>query len=103
MPRPAPSLAPRTAKACSGGDPLSLFLERLAVLVPRPRVNLVLDHGVLAPRAAWRAEVVRRQTAAETANTSATETPAPTTESPSQREGGFRWADLMRRAIGSTS
>ena len=29
------------------------FLERLAVLVPRPRVNLVLYHGVLAPRAAW--------------------------------------------------
>jgi hypothetical protein len=28
------------------------LLERLAVLVPRPRVNLVLYHGVLAPRAA---------------------------------------------------
>lgn len=37
------------------------FLERLAVLVPRPRINLVLYHGVLAPRAAWRAEVVRRE------------------------------------------
>ena len=36
------------------------FLERLAVLVPRPRVNLVLCHGLLAPRAAWRAEVVPR-------------------------------------------
>ena len=30
------------------------FLERLAVLVPRPRVNLVLYHGLLAPRAACR-------------------------------------------------
>ena len=28
------------------------------VLVPRPRVNLVPYYGVLAPRAAWRAEVV---------------------------------------------
>jgi len=37
------------------------FLERLAVLVPRPRINLMLYHGVLAPRAAWRADVVRRQ------------------------------------------
>ena len=37
------------------------FLELLAVLVPRPRVNLVLYHCVLAPRAAWRGEVVRRQ------------------------------------------
>ena len=37
--------------------PLEL-LERLAVLIPRPRVNLILYHGVLAPRAAWRARVV---------------------------------------------
>ena len=36
------------------------FLGRLAVLVPRPRINLVLYHGVLAPRAAWRAAVVRQ-------------------------------------------
>lgn len=34
------------------------FLARLAVLVPRPRVNLLLCHGVLAPRAAWRREIV---------------------------------------------
>lgn len=34
------------------------FLERLAVITPRPRVNLVLYYGVLAPRADWRAEVV---------------------------------------------
>ena len=36
------------------------FLERLAVRIPRPRVNLVLYHGLLAPHAAWRAEVVPR-------------------------------------------
>jgi hypothetical protein len=35
------------------------FLARLAVLLPRPRINLVLYHGVLAPRAAWRAAVGR--------------------------------------------
>ena len=40
-------------------DPLE-FLGRLAVLVPRPRIDLILYHGVLAPRAAWRSEVVRR-------------------------------------------
>jgi hypothetical protein len=33
-------------------DPLEL-LERLAVLIPRPRINLILYHGVLGPRAAW--------------------------------------------------
>ena len=30
-------------------DPLEL-LERLVVLTPRPRVNLILYYGVLAPR-----------------------------------------------------
>jgi len=35
-------------------DPVE-FLGRLAVLVPRPRINLILYHGVLGPRAAWRA------------------------------------------------
>ena len=42
-------------------DPVE-FLGRLAVLVPRPRINLILYHGVLGPRAAWRSDVVRRQT-----------------------------------------
>jgi hypothetical protein len=40
-------------------DPVE-FLGRLAVLVPRPRVNLILDYGVLGGRAAWRPEVVPR-------------------------------------------
>ena len=69
------------------------------MLVPRPRVNLVLYHGVLAPRAAWRAVVVRRQTPAVTADTSAAETPVHTPE-PSDHRSGSRWADLMRRAFG---
>ena len=30
------------------------LVERLAALVPPPRKNQVLYHGVLAPRAAWR-------------------------------------------------
>ena len=32
-------------------DPVEL-LERLAALTPRPRINLILYYGVLAPRAA---------------------------------------------------
>ena len=39
--------------------PLEL-LERLAVLVPRPRINLLLYFGVLGARAAARAEVAGR-------------------------------------------
>jgi hypothetical protein len=38
-------------------DPVE-FLGRPAVLVPRPRINLVLYYGVLGPRAAWRREVI---------------------------------------------
>jgi hypothetical protein len=38
-------------------DPVEL-LERLAALIPRPRINLVLYHGVLAPHSGWRTRVV---------------------------------------------
>jgi hypothetical protein len=34
------------------------LLEKLAALTPRPRINLILYHGVLAPDARWRARVV---------------------------------------------
>ena len=30
------------------------LLEKLAAIIPRPRVNLLLYHGLLAPRARWR-------------------------------------------------
>jgi hypothetical protein len=45
-------------------DPVE-FLGRLAVLVPRPRINLILYHGVLGRRAAWRSDVVRRTPSGE--------------------------------------
>jgi hypothetical protein len=35
-------------------EPLEL-LEKLAALTPRPRINLVLYHGVVGPHARWRA------------------------------------------------
>jgi hypothetical protein len=38
-------------------EPLE-FLERLAAMTPRPETNLPICHGVLAPRARWRARVV---------------------------------------------
>ena len=73
------------------------FLERLAVLVPRPRINLLLYHGVLAAHAAWRAEVVARTPSGVAAlgagagsDAAAVTTPGP---------AGRRWADLMRRAF----
>jgi hypothetical protein len=64
--------------------------------VPRPRINQLLYHGVLAAHAAWRAEVVARAPSggvtpagAESDNAAAT-SPGP---------AGRRWADLMRRAF----
>ncbi len=38
-------------------EPLE-FLERLAAMTPRPETNLLICHGVLAPRAWWRERVV---------------------------------------------
>ena len=34
------------------------FMQRLAALVPRPRLHLIRFHGVLAPNAGLRAAVV---------------------------------------------
>ena len=67
------------------------FLARLAVLVPRPRVNLVLYYGVLALRAAWRAAVVPTPSAAVTES--------PESENRQGEGRGWRWADLMRRVF----
>src|SRR4029077_8106244 len=38
-------------------EPVEL-LEKLAALTPRPRINLLLYHGVLAPHARWRRRAV---------------------------------------------
>jgi hypothetical protein len=84
-------------RAWSDGTTRAVFepgelLERLAVLTPRPRVNLILYHGVLAPRAAWRRLAV--------AFTGRAEPPA-TGDGERRRDGaGLRWAELMRRTFG---
>ena len=38
-------------------SPIEL-IKKLADLVPPPRVNQVLYHGVMAPRAKWRKQIV---------------------------------------------
>lgn len=37
------------------------FMQRLAALVPRPRLHLIRFHGVLAPNAKLRAQVVPQE------------------------------------------
>jgi hypothetical protein len=54
-------------------EPIEL-MERLAAQIPKPRVNLVLYSGVLAPNARLRAEVVRHARPAPMREPPATET-----------------------------
>src|SRR5262249_61822979 len=83
------------------------LLARLVPLIPRPRINLLLYHGVLAPNAPWRRAVVARS------NETDAETPAgmELSEGPDEAPGSddtavgcnrprYRaWAELMRRAL----
>jgi Putative transposase len=82
-------------------DPLGL-LERLAVLTPRPRVNLILYYGVLAPRAAWRAALVAGAShGVSIAHVeSSLEGDEDTTRAGPSRPGAYQWAELMRRTFG---
>jgi uncharacterized protein YbaR (Trm112 family) len=80
-------------------EPLEL-LEKLAALTPRPRINLVLYHGVLGPHAGWRARVVAYG-ALPTAPSLPASLPDSTREQataePTHRH--WAWAQLMRRAF----
>ena len=68
-------------------DPIEL-MERLAAQIPKPRINLVLYAGVLAPNAKLRAEVVRHARPAALPDAPATET-----QTRAERE---TWSELMR-------
>ena len=80
-------------------EPLEL-LEKLAALIPRPRINLVLYHGVLASHSDWRARVVTYgapPAEAPVAASAAPEADGEPTTAPVVRY--WAWADLMRRAF----
>ncbi|UCF42119.1 MAG: transposase [Gemmatimonadota bacterium] len=68
-------------------------LERLAALTPRPRINLLVYHGVLAPNAAWRAAVVPP---ADDDDISAA---AERAGSPRRRCRHIAWATLLQRVF----
>jgi hypothetical protein len=83
------------------------LLERLVPLVPRPRINLLLYHGVLAPNASWRWAVVARE---DDENTRvAVETVPPVTPGDAVTTNVTKrhrirpryrtWAELMRHAF----
>ena len=73
------------------------FLGRLAVLVPRPRVNLLFYYGVLGARSTWRRSIVPGVAAgAETAPGARPGAPSEGPTAPRRRQ----WAELMRRTFG---
>ena len=82
-----------------------------AVLVPRPRINLLLYHRVLGPRAAWRAAVVPREAASTgegeprsegtTGQGGGGEVDAKTPDADRRSARGRLWADLIRAATGA--
>ncbi len=98
------------------------LLEKLAALTPRPRVNFVVYHGILAPRARARARAVAHGAGARSpasptipvrdeAGPHASAPAAPTTatgpngthdakEPPRvEKRRDWKWADLMRRVF----
>lgn len=88
----------------------SELIGRLASLVPKPRTNLLIYHGVLAPHATWRARVIAHglplepgsvhvdhSAAPEPATPGAPELGAP---EPDQRGRNHSWPERMRRAFG---
>jgi Putative transposase len=77
--------------------PLEL-LKKLAALTPRPRINLILYHGVLAPHARWRARVVAYGPLPGTAPMPPN--PEEGAQAPPSSPRHWAWANLMRRAFG---
>jgi len=73
-------------------QPLEL-LEKLAALIPRPYVNLIVYHGVLAPNAKWRGEVVDYGRP-RVEKASSASTPKKVCASHNRT-----WAELMRRGL----
>ncbi len=80
-------------------DPLEL-LERLAVLTPRPRVNLILYYGVLAPRALWRGVIVPGTANGVDVREEAAPEDGDASGAKPSRAGAYQWAELMRRTFG---
>jgi hypothetical protein len=65
------------------------FLQRLAALVPRPRLHLTRFHGVLAPNAKLRPDVVPKPPTAKSTGTTGQ----------SERPNRITWAQLLRRVF----
>lgn len=92
------------------------LIERLSALIPKPRINLLLYHGVFGPAAKLRGAAVA--VALGSSQRPTTLTPPPSTADPAempspapadtpaarplraQRRAHFPWADLLERTFG---
>lgn len=84
-------------------EPLD-FLARLAALVPRPRAPLLTDHGVLAPAAEWRDDIVPGGSARKSLSPPRPSTGADCSAHPALepvRPTRRRWTELMKRVFES--
>lgn len=79
-------------------SPLEL-LERLAVLVPRPRVNLLLYYGVLGARSAWRRRLRTAMDGRERPGATSAGAAGGNAAS-AARPRAMTWAALMQRTFG---
>jgi hypothetical protein len=76
------------------------LLEKLAALTPRPRINLILYHGVLAPHARWRARVVAYGISEAAVPLTPGESDDACADAPRRATPRhWAWANLMRRAF----
>jgi hypothetical protein len=70
-------------------EPLEL-IEKLAAIIPRPRINLLIYHGALGPNAAWRTEVVSFGRAGDVQSD---------TVLGAAKRRSYTWSELMARAF----
>jgi hypothetical protein len=73
------------------------FMQRLAVLVPRPRLHLISFHGVLAPNAKLRPLVVPQGPEVQEQTTEVAVADECEVETAQARPGRIRWARLLKR------
>ncbi|MFZ4759951.1 MAG: transposase [Burkholderiaceae bacterium] len=77
------------------------FMQRLAALVPRPRLHLIRHHGLLAPNAKLRARVVPQEPAARAHVATGVAAPAEyeQAEPVRARAQHIGWARLLKRVF----
>ena len=76
------------------------FMQRLAALVPRPRLHLIRFHGVLAPNAKLRPRVVPQQPPAQAQAAGEAAAPAECeVETAQARPNRVSWARLLKRVF----